>query len=99
MPWVQKESTPEQIAREVKMNIEDKNDNARLLILGTETPQGYTMRMTLKHPEAIAGIIYNHAIKTGEIDHALQMSMHLELIGKTAKKLIEDELGRRKKAN
>lgn len=92
MAWKRKTSTPEEIGEEVKLNLQDKNENARILILGTETPDGYIMRMTLKNPEAIAGIIYNHAIKTGELDEALQMCESMVKIGVVAEKLIREKV-------
>ena|SRR5690606_29578528 len=99
MPWINKISTPQEIADEVKLNLEDKTDNARLLILGTETPKGYTMRMTLKNREAVAGVIYSHAVKTGELNEALAMCDALIRIGMVAKDLIQKEVLKRKQNN
>jgi hypothetical protein len=99
MPWINKQSSPSQVANELKTNLEDKEDNARLLILGTQTEEGYIMRMTLKHPEAVAGIIYNHAVKTGEIKEALAMIEAMARIAGTAEKLIRQEVEKRRLNN
>lgn len=104
MPWRYLKSTEADIAAELLDNLagdgkEGKADNARLLIMGTETSDGYRMRMTLKHPEAIAGIIVQHALKTGEIGAAFEMCEALAKIATTAALMIRDGIGRAKKDN
>lgn len=100
MPWIKKDSTPEEVAAELKMNLEDSHEEeGRLLILGTKTPNGYVMRMSLKSPETVAGILYNHAIKTGELNEALKIAEHLVRIGVVAQQLIHKEVLKRKQQN
>jgi hypothetical protein len=94
-----KTSTPEEIAAEVVVNFSDDNKNARLIIIGTELPEGYTMRLGLKHPEAIAGIIYHHAIVMGGLQEAIQMTEALVRIGNTARVMIEKEVLKRQQNN
>jgi len=104
MPWKYLKSTEADIAAELLANLQGdgqkgKDDNARLLIMGTETKSGYTMRMTLKHPEAIAGIIIQHALKTGEVAEAVEMCDALSRIAATAMKLIAEGVVKRKAQN
>lgn len=100
MSWKLTTHTPEEIAKELHRNLMDENaDSARLLVMGTQTDKAYRMRMTVKNPEAIAGIIYFHATKTGELNEALLMCDTLVKIATTARKLIIDEVRKSKTNN
>lgn len=98
MPIKVYSSNPEQIAKEVETNM-SREDSARIFILGTKMPDGYTMRLGLKHPEAIAGILYHHAIVMGNVNEAVAMAEELIRVGMTAKAMIKQEASKRAKQN
>jgi len=92
MGWKHTSSDEEEVGKEVASNLKGGKDNAILLISGTENETGYRMRLFCRNPEALAGILHHHAIKTGEIDRALQMVQTLRKIADVAQLLIERDL-------
>ena len=98
MAWKATEATPEELAAELIRNLQ-REDSARLLIIGTQLPDGYRMRMTMRNPVEVAQILCEHALKTGETDEALQMAAHLIKIGTVAAVTINEEIKKRKAQN
>lgn len=94
MTWQIFNTSEEVLVKELLTNIRDdaSRKHCRLLITGTETPEGYAIRQTCHQPDAIAGIIATHAIRTGEVAEAVKMAQTLIRIGQTALKVMDDEL-------
>lgn len=93
------ETSLDVLAKEVIQNIENPRDNAILLVTGTDSPNGIITRMYCNNPGRVAGILYGHAINTGEFDNVREMIKHLRLIAATAEALIEKETRKRGRVN
>lgn len=98
MPWHHRITDAEELTGEMIQNLKD-NKNPRLIVIMTTLPDRISMRMTMNNPEAIAGVIYNHGIKTGQLNYALQFAEGLIKIGTVAKHLVEEKAKQAQKDN
>lgn len=80
----------ETVGKELVENLRHQNTNATLLILGTESPEGLMTRIYCNNPGKVAGILFTHAIHTGDFKMINEMIFHLRRIADVTTKMIDD---------
>lgn len=85
------QSTYEELAAELIENLKN-GENAIVLIMGTETPEGIRMRRFVHNPGKISGILTTQAISMAEFEEVNQTIFELRKIAAVAEQMIEKYL-------
>lgn len=88
----------ETVGKEVVDNLKNQ-DNAILLVSGTDTPDGIMTRIYCNNPHKVAALLYGHAIETGNFKLINEMIFHLRRIADTTEQLIEKDLKKKGRQN
>jgi hypothetical protein len=88
----------ETVGKEIVENLKHTK-NATLLIIGTESDEGLITRIFCNNPGKVAGILFTHAIDTGDFKTINEMIFHLRRIADVTSIMIDNHIAKTGRKN